>query len=90
MRLADDSTSIESVACGDGAFDPSNMHLIRIDHVSLNAGDRAASLAWYAEVPACARTTPTTNPVLVESSSEWEAVQRAGIEVAYDGLEVVL
>jgi catechol 2,3-dioxygenase-like lactoylglutathione lyase family enzyme len=26
------------------------MHITRIDHVSLNAGDRAASLAWYADV----------------------------------------
>lgn len=26
------------------------MNLIRIDHVSLNAGDRSASLAWYEEV----------------------------------------
>ncbi len=26
------------------------MHVIRIDHVSLNAGDRADSLAWYAAV----------------------------------------
>ncbi|WP_187369330.1 VOC family protein [Baekduia soli] len=26
------------------------MNVIRIDHVSLNASDRTASLAWYAEV----------------------------------------
>lgn len=26
------------------------MNLIRIDHVSLNAGDRTASVAWYGEV----------------------------------------
>jgi pyrroloquinoline quinone biosynthesis protein B len=31
-----------------------------------------------------------TNPVLIESSPEREAVRRAGIEVAYDGLEVEL
>ncbi|HWH93896.1 MAG TPA: VOC family protein [Baekduia sp.] len=26
------------------------MHLIRIDHVSLNVGDRPRSIAWYEEV----------------------------------------
>jgi len=31
-----------------------------------------------------------TNPILLEDSPEREAVVRAGIEVAYDGLEVVL
>jgi pyrroloquinoline quinone biosynthesis protein B len=31
-----------------------------------------------------------TNPILLEDSPEREAVVRAGVEVAYDGLEVVL
>jgi pyrroloquinoline quinone biosynthesis protein B len=31
-----------------------------------------------------------TNPVLLERSPEREAVLRAGVEVAYDGLEVEL
>jgi catechol 2,3-dioxygenase-like lactoylglutathione lyase family enzyme len=50
LRAASDSTSIECIAGGGRATDPSGMHVIRIDHVSLNAGDRAASLAWYADV----------------------------------------
>jgi catechol 2,3-dioxygenase-like lactoylglutathione lyase family enzyme len=41
---------MESIARGDATPDPAGMHVIRIDHVSLNAGDRAASLAWYAAV----------------------------------------
>jgi catechol 2,3-dioxygenase-like lactoylglutathione lyase family enzyme len=41
---------MESIARDDATPDPSGMHVIRIDHVSLNAGDRAASLAWYADV----------------------------------------
>ena len=31
-----------------------------------------------------------TNPILLEDSAEREAVVRAGVEVAYDGLEVDL
>jgi pyrroloquinoline quinone biosynthesis protein B len=31
-----------------------------------------------------------TNPILLEDSPEREAVLRAGVEVAYDGLEVQL
>jgi pyrroloquinoline quinone biosynthesis protein B len=31
-----------------------------------------------------------TNPILLEDSPEREAVIRAGVEVAYDGLEVEL
>ena len=31
-----------------------------------------------------------TNPILLEDSPEREAVVRAGVEVAYDGLEVDL
>ncbi len=31
-----------------------------------------------------------TNPILLEDSAEREAVERAGVEVAYDGLEVEL
>jgi pyrroloquinoline quinone biosynthesis protein B len=31
-----------------------------------------------------------TNPILLEDSPEREEVVRAGVEVAYDGLEVVL
>jgi pyrroloquinoline quinone biosynthesis protein B len=31
-----------------------------------------------------------TNPVLLERSPERDAVLRAGVEVAYDGLEVAL
>jgi catechol 2,3-dioxygenase-like lactoylglutathione lyase family enzyme len=50
LRPANDSTSIESIACGDARSQASGMHVIRIDHVSLNAGDRTASLAWYADV----------------------------------------
>ena len=38
------------------------MHVIRIDHVSLNAGDRAASLAWYADVLGLRADRPTTSP----------------------------
>ena len=30
--------------------DASGMNIHRIDHVSLNSGDRPASLAWYADV----------------------------------------
>ena len=38
--------------------DPAGMHVIRIDHVSLNTGDRAASLAWYADVLGLRAGTP--------------------------------
>jgi pyrroloquinoline quinone biosynthesis protein B len=31
-----------------------------------------------------------TNPILLEDSPEREAVTRAGVEVAYDGLEIEL
>jgi pyrroloquinoline quinone biosynthesis protein B len=31
-----------------------------------------------------------TNPILIEDSPERDAVTRAGVEVAYDGLEVEL
>jgi pyrroloquinoline quinone biosynthesis protein B len=31
-----------------------------------------------------------TNPILLEDSAEREQVVRAGVEVAYDGLEVEL
>jgi pyrroloquinoline quinone biosynthesis protein B len=31
-----------------------------------------------------------TNPILLEDSPEREAVLRAGVEVAYDGLEISL
>jgi catechol 2,3-dioxygenase-like lactoylglutathione lyase family enzyme len=41
---------MESIARRDASPHASGMNLIRIDHVSLNAGDRAASLAWYADV----------------------------------------
>ncbi len=41
---------MKSMAWSAATSDASGMHLIRIDHVSLNADDRAASLAWYADV----------------------------------------
>jgi catechol 2,3-dioxygenase-like lactoylglutathione lyase family enzyme len=41
---------MKSIACGAATSEACGMHVIRIDHVSLNAGDRAASLAWYADV----------------------------------------
>jgi catechol 2,3-dioxygenase-like lactoylglutathione lyase family enzyme len=41
---------MKSIARRDAAPDASGMNVIRIDHVSLNAGDRTASLAWYADV----------------------------------------
>ena len=45
------------------------MHVIRIDHVSLNAGDRAASLAWYADVLGLrAGALPTTSRTRRSSS----------------------
>jgi pyrroloquinoline quinone biosynthesis protein B len=31
-----------------------------------------------------------TNPILLEDSAEREAVEGAGVEVAYDGLEIAL
>jgi catechol-2,3-dioxygenase len=50
LRPANDSTRIESIATASTARDLVGMHLIRIDHVSLNVADRRASLAWYADV----------------------------------------
>jgi catechol 2,3-dioxygenase-like lactoylglutathione lyase family enzyme len=44
------------------------MHVIRIDHVSLDVGDRRASIAWYEEVlglRAGARRRPADEPVFV-------------------------
>jgi catechol 2,3-dioxygenase-like lactoylglutathione lyase family enzyme len=48
------------------------MNLIRIDHVSLNAADRDATVAWYAEVLGlgagtadAARRTPLDEPVFL-------------------------
>jgi catechol 2,3-dioxygenase-like lactoylglutathione lyase family enzyme len=45
------------------------MHLLRIDHVSLNAADRDATIAWYGDVlglhaPA-GRPTPPDQPVFL-------------------------
>jgi catechol 2,3-dioxygenase-like lactoylglutathione lyase family enzyme len=50
LQPAKDSTSIESIGPALALPDACAMHVIRIDHVSLNTGDRAATLAWYAEV----------------------------------------
>ena len=47
---AGDVIWIESVARAAGARDALTMHLIRIDHVSLDVHDRPASIAWYEEV----------------------------------------
>src|SRR4051812_2904939 len=47
---ANDSIMIESVVRTPRGADHPGMNLIRIDHVSLNVGDRPASLAWYEEV----------------------------------------
>ena len=44
------------------------MHLIRIDHVSLNARDRPASLAWYEDVLGLRAAAPMpsrTQPVFL-------------------------
>ena len=44
------------------------MNLLRIDHVSLNAADRDATLDWYADVlglPAGPRATPPDHPVFL-------------------------
>src|SRR4051812_22345087 len=38
------------------------MHLIRIDHVSLNVADRAASIAWYADVLGARADNPHDTP----------------------------
>src|SRR4051794_7320265 len=50
LRHAMNSTTIESMVASRPASDAAGMNMNRIDHVSLNAGDRAASLAWYADV----------------------------------------
>src|SRR5215217_5441774 len=49
-RATNDSSSIESVGWRRRRMDSAAMRLIRIDHVSLNAGDRARSLDWYDQV----------------------------------------
>ena len=44
------------------------MRLIRIDHVSLNVGDRPATVAWYEDVlglSASARHKPADQPLFV-------------------------
>jgi catechol 2,3-dioxygenase-like lactoylglutathione lyase family enzyme len=41
---------IESIASMAESRHAPDMHLIRIDHVSLDVHDRPASLAWYEEV----------------------------------------
>jgi catechol 2,3-dioxygenase-like lactoylglutathione lyase family enzyme len=47
---SNDSTCVESVVGDATVTQPSGMHLIRIDHVSLNVHDRPLSIAWYEEV----------------------------------------
>jgi catechol 2,3-dioxygenase-like lactoylglutathione lyase family enzyme len=60
---------IESVARTSTRAEHPGMDLIRIDHVSLNVGDRPASLAWYEEVLGLRarswRDTPADAPVFL-------------------------
>jgi catechol 2,3-dioxygenase-like lactoylglutathione lyase family enzyme len=42
--------TIESIATAVGGLHAAAMHLIRIDHVSLDVHDRPACIAWYEEV----------------------------------------
>jgi catechol 2,3-dioxygenase-like lactoylglutathione lyase family enzyme len=63
-----DSSSLESFGGGRPGVDAGDMKLIRIDHVSLNAGDRDATIAWYGEVlglRAPAGATPPDQPVFL-------------------------
>ena len=48
--LVDDSILVESIAGMARAGQAAPMHVIRIDHVSLDVHDRPASIAWYEEV----------------------------------------
>jgi pyrroloquinoline quinone biosynthesis protein B len=60
-------------------------------HVPIS-GDEG-SLAWFARVKTRRRVFThinNTNPILVEGSPEREAVERAGWEVAHDGMEITL
>jgi catechol-2,3-dioxygenase len=41
---------VESVADAVGRLQAVSMHLIRIDHVSLDLHDRPAAIAWYEDV----------------------------------------
>ncbi len=51
-------------------------------------------LEWLAQLPRATRRilihVNNTNPILDEDSAERAALERAGVEVAYDGLEIVL
>jgi catechol 2,3-dioxygenase-like lactoylglutathione lyase family enzyme len=63
-----DSTSLESFGGRRPGVDAGGMKLIRIDHVSLNAADRDATIAWYGEVlglRAPAGATPPDQPVFL-------------------------
>jgi pyrroloquinoline quinone biosynthesis protein B len=63
----------------------------RMGHVAMNGRD--GSLARFAGLPVARKIYThinNTNPVLVEGSAERRAIEAAGWELAYDGMEVVL
>jgi pyrroloquinoline quinone biosynthesis protein B len=60
-------------------------------HVSLSGpGGTLEALAGLERPRKALVHINNTNPILLEDSPEREAVVRAGVEVAYDGLEVEL
>ena len=60
-------------------------------HVPLSGPDGTLAVLAALQLPRKALVhINNTNPILLEDSAEREAVVRAGVEVAYDGLEVEL
>jgi len=63
----------------------------RMGHMPVSGpGGTLEELAGHAHVRRILIHINNTNPILLEDSPEREAVVRAGVEVAYDGLEVEL
>jgi pyrroloquinoline quinone biosynthesis protein B len=63
------------------------------DMAHVPIGGDEGSLAWFARVKGARRIFThinNTNPILREGSPEREAVERAGWEVAHDGMEIAL
>ena len=63
----------------------------RMGHLPIAGPD--GSLGVLAGLPAARKIyvhINNTNPILIEGSPEWEEVNRAGVEIAYDGMEIEL
>jgi pyrroloquinoline quinone biosynthesis protein B len=63
----------------------------RMGHMPMTGAD--GSLDWLASLPASRKIYThinNSNPVLIEGSRERKLVESAGVEIAHDGLEILL